>query len=47
MGRAYADYRRRLRHWLSWVLHSAAMGPFIVYLILAALANLLDDEIDE
>ena len=44
MGRTLADYRKRMKAALSWLLLTAALGPFIVYLILTLIANLLDDE---
>lgn len=47
MGGAYADYRQRLRVWLAWLITAAALGPFILYLLLTMLANLLDDELDD
>ena len=44
MGGALADYRKRLKAALSWLFLTAALGPFIVYLRLTLLANLLDDD---
>ena len=44
VGGALADYRKRLKAALSWLLLTAALGPFIVYLLLTLLANLLDDD---
>ena len=44
MGRTLADYRKRLKAGLVWLLEVAALGPFIVYLFLTVLANLLDDD---
>lgn len=34
----------RLKAWLAWLITAAALGPFILYLLLTAIANLLDDE---
>ncbi len=44
MGRALADYRKRLKRGIAWLLDVAALGPFVVYLLLTVIANLLDDE---
>lgn len=49
MGGALGEVPRvptfpRLKAWLAWLLATVALGPFIVYLILTAIANLLDDE---
>ena len=34
----------KLKRALAWLLNAAALGPFVIYLILTCLSHLLDDE---